>query len=54
MIILGINGWYTRSHDPSACLIKDGQILAMVEEERFIRQKYAVEKTTFKRCGVLP
>lgn len=44
MIILGINGWYTRSHDPSACMVKDGKILVMAEEERFIRQKYAVEK----------
>jgi carbamoyltransferase len=51
MIILGINGWYTRSHDPSACLIKDGKILAMAEEERFIRQKYAVEKLPLNAIG---
>lgn len=51
MIILGINGWYTRSHDPSACLIKDGKILAMAEEERFIRQKYAVEKLPLNAVG---
>ncbi len=51
MIILGINGWYTRSHDPSACLIKDGKVLAMVEEERFIRQKYAVEKLPLNAVG---
>ncbi|MEK9135152.1 MAG: carbamoyltransferase C-terminal domain-containing protein [Patescibacteria group bacterium] len=44
MYILGINGWHTRSHDPSACLVKNGKILAMAEEERFIRQKYAFEK----------
>jgi carbamoyltransferase len=51
MIILGVNGWYTRSHDPSVCLIKDGKILAMVEEERFIRQKYAVEKLPLNAVG---
>jgi carbamoyltransferase len=51
MIILGINGWYTRSHDPSACLIKNGKILAMAEEERFIRQKYAVEKLPLNAIG---
>lgn len=43
-MILGINGWCTRSHDASACLIKDGKILAMAEEERFVRQKYAFDK----------
>lgn len=51
MIILGINGWYTRSHDPSACLIKEGKILAMAEEERFIRQKHAVEKLPLNAIG---
>lgn len=51
MIILGINGWYTRSHDPSACLIKDGKILAMAEEERFIKQKYAAEKLPLNAVG---
>ena len=51
MIILGINGWYTRSHDPSACLIRNGKILAMAEEERFIRQKYAVEKLPLNAIG---
>lgn len=44
MVILGINGWHTRSHHPSACLVKKGKILAMVEEERLIRQKYAFDK----------
>ncbi|MCO5229673.1 MAG: hypothetical protein M9958_00815 [Chitinophagales bacterium] len=34
--ILGINGL---GISPSACLIKDGQLIAMVEEERFTRQK---------------
>ena len=44
MFILGINGWHMRSHDPSACIVKNGKILAMAEEERFIRQKHAFEK----------
>jgi carbamoyltransferase len=28
-------------HDPSACLVDDGEILAFVEEERMIRKKHA-------------
>lgn len=44
MNILGINGWYTRSHDPSACIVRDGRIVAMAEEERFIREKHAFER----------
>lgn len=51
MIILGINGWYTRSHDASACLVKDGEILAMAEEERFIRKKYAFDKIPINAIG---
>lgn len=41
--ILGINGWYSKSHDASACIIKNGKILAMAEEERFIRKKHAYD-----------
>ena len=37
MYILGINSAY---HEPSACLIKDGQIVAAVEEERFTRFRH--------------
>ncbi len=51
MIILGINGWHTRSHDASACLVKNGRILAMAEEERFIRQKYAFDKIPINAIG---
>ncbi len=51
MLILGINGWHTRSHDASACLIKNGKILAMAEEERFIRQKYAFDKIPINAIG---
>ncbi|MEA5469261.1 carbamoyltransferase [Spirulina sp. 06S082] len=36
--ILGINCVY---HESSACLLKDGQIIAAVEEERFTRVKHA-------------
>jgi len=39
MYILGISGGL--DHDASACLLKDGRIVAMAEEERFIRQKFA-------------
>ncbi len=51
MTILGINGWYERSHDASACLVRGGKILAMAEEERFIRQKYAFDKIPINAIG---
>lgn len=38
MYILGINSAY---HESSACLLKDGVIVAAVEEERFTRVKHA-------------
>ena len=37
MIILGINYFF---HDSSACIVVDGKILAMLEEERFTRRKH--------------
>jgi carbamoyltransferase len=37
MYILGISAYY---HDSAACLIKDGQIVFAVEEERFTRIKH--------------
>ncbi|MGB1254010.1 MAG: carbamoyltransferase [Candidatus Promineifilaceae bacterium] len=37
MYILGINAYHGGS---SACIIRDGQLIAAVEEERFTRQKY--------------
>ena len=37
MLILGISAYY---HDSAACIIKDGQILVAVEEERFSRIKH--------------
>lgn len=35
--ILGINCYF---HDSSACIIRDGKLVAMVEEERFNREKH--------------
>ena len=37
MHILGISAYY---HDSAACIIKDGDILAAVQEERFSRKKH--------------
>lgn len=37
MIVLGINHFF---HDASACLVIDGRIVAMLEEERFTRRKH--------------
>jgi carbamoyltransferase len=37
MIILGINHFY---HDTSACILRDGQLVVALEEERFSRQKH--------------
>jgi carbamoyltransferase len=38
MIILGVAGLF---HDGAAALVRDGELLAFVEEERLIRQKHA-------------
>ena len=37
MYILGISAYY---HDSAACLIKDGEIISAVQEERFTRIKH--------------
>ncbi|OGU54695.1 MAG: hypothetical protein A2V66_10390 [Ignavibacteria bacterium RBG_13_36_8] len=37
MYILGISAFY---HDSAACLVKDGQIIAAAQEERFTRKKH--------------
>ena len=39
MNILGISGIF--NHDAAACIVQDGNVLAMVEEERIIRKKRA-------------
>ena len=37
MFILGISAFY---HDSAACLLRDGEIIAAAQEERFTRQKH--------------
>jgi len=37
MYILGISAYY---HDSAACLVKDGEIIATAQEERFTRKKH--------------
>src|SRR4030042_4986548 len=37
MYLLGISAFY---HDSAACLVKDGQIIAAAQEERFTRKKH--------------
>ena len=37
MNILGISAFY---HDSAACLVRDGEIIAAVQEERFTRKKH--------------
>jgi carbamoyltransferase len=44
MYTLGINAVY---HDSAACLVKDGQVMAVVEEERFTRVKHGKRPTPF-------
>ena len=49
MYILGISAFY---HDSAACLIKDGEIIAAVQEERFSRKKHDSQfpKDAIKYC----
>src|SRR3977135_4706668 len=44
MYTLGINAAY---HDPAACIVRDGSVLAAVEEERFTRIKHGKRPTPF-------
>ena len=37
MYILGISAFY---HDSAACVLKDGEIIAAAQEERFTRKKH--------------
>ena len=46
MIILGLSG--AVSHDPSAALYMDGELVAAAEEERFIRDKHAKGKFPYE------
>jgi carbamoyltransferase len=49
MIILGINYFF---HDSSACIIRDGELVIALEEERFSRQKhtYAFPERAIQKC----
>ena len=40
MLILGISAFY---HDSAACLVRDGEIIAAAQEERFTRRKHDYE-----------
>ena len=40
MNILGFSAWF---HDSGACLMRDGQLVAIAEEERFSRRKHTPE-----------
>ncbi|MCD6326373.1 hypothetical protein J7M28_02300, partial [bacterium] len=40
MFVLGFNAYL---HDSAACIVKDGEVLAFAEEERFTRRKHAYE-----------
>jgi hypothetical protein len=40
MYILGLSAFY---HDSAACLLKDGEIVAAAQEERFTRKKHDAE-----------
>jgi predicted NodU family carbamoyl transferase len=54
MIALGIN--YTQMHDSSACIVRDGEILFAVAEERLSRMKQmrASRHWRFARAWNLP
>lgn len=49
MYILGVSAFY---HDSAACLIKDGEIVAAAQEERFTRRKHdaAFPQNAIKYC----
>lgn len=49
MNILGLNYFY---HDSSACVVRDGQLIVALEEERFTRQKHtwAFPEQAVARC----
>lgn len=57
MYILGISAYY---HDSAACLVRDGEILAAAQEERFSRKKHdhrfpaAAVEFCLRRAGITP
>jgi len=52
MIILGVNYYF---HDTSVCIIKDGELLVALEEERFSREKHTwrFPRLSAKKCLAL-
>ena len=48
--VLGVNSAY---HEPSACLVVDGRIVAMAEEERFNRFRHG-KRALIDNADVLP
>jgi carbamoyltransferase len=44
MHTLGINAAF---HDPAACLVRDGEVIAAAEEERFTRIKHGKRPVPF-------
>jgi carbamoyltransferase len=44
MLVIGINAAY---HDPAACLVKDGKVIAAAEEERFTHVKHGKRPVPF-------
>jgi carbamoyltransferase len=49
MIILGVNHFY---HDTSACVVRDGQLVVALEEERLTREKHtwSFPRRSIARC----
>jgi len=49
MIILGLNTWF---HDTSACIVRDGELMVALEEERFSRDKHtrAFPELAIEQC----
>lgn len=49
MIILGLNTWF---HDTSACIVRDGELVVALEEERFSRDKHtrAFPELAIQKC----
>jgi carbamoyltransferase len=42
VIVLGLNGWIDRTHDPAAVVTIDGRVAAFVEQERLSRHKHGI------------
>jgi carbamoyltransferase len=40
MVILGLTAY---AHDSAVCLVRDGEVIAAIEEERFTREKHTVD-----------